>query len=193
MARLVLSMFVSLDGYIESPAGFEPPPWSDEVEARWSLAALATARHLLYGRVNFQFNKAFWSAAETDPAAPAASISYASTMNALPKTVVSRTLAGDPGWNASLASGDLGETVAALKRTVDGDIYSFGGAGLANSLVARDLVDELRLMIAPVLFGGGKRLFESGRPRLALRHVETTTTGVGNVILRYARERQEAT
>ena len=192
MAKLILSMFMSLDGYIEPPAGFEPPPWSKDVEAKWSQAALAGAGHLIYGRVNFLFNKAFWSAAETDPASPAATISYAATMNRLPKTVASRMLTGDPGWNARIVAQDLPGAVAALKRETQGDIFCFGGAGLANSLVALDLVDEFRLMVTPLLFGDGKRLFGPGRRRLAIRHVETAPTDVGSVILRYARERGEA-
>src|SRR5262249_29959607 len=143
MAKLVLSMFTSLDGYIEGPGGeFVPPAWSDDLERHWAGYALARAGHLLYGRVNFLFNKGFWSAAETDPNSPAAGIPHAATMNRLPKTVVSTTLTGDPGWNATLARDDLAGAVARLKATPGGDIYSFGGAGLANSLVALDLPDE---------------------------------------------------
>ena len=163
MADLVLTIFTSLDGYFTKPGGeFAPPPWSDEVEREWSLAALKRARHLLYGRVNFLFNKGFWSAADTDPASPAAGIAYAATMNRLPKTVVSRTLQGDPGWNGTLVKDDLKGAVERLKKSADGDIYCFGGAGLANGIVALDLVDEYRLMVTPTLLGDGKRLRAEG-------------------------------
>src|SRR3546814_1436201 len=95
MAKLVLSMFTSLDGYIEKPGGvFAPPAWSDDLERHWSGHALERAGHLLYGRTNFLFNKGFWGAAETDPESPAAGIAYADQMNRLPKTVFSTTLAG---------------------------------------------------------------------------------------------------
>ena len=115
MGKVVLAMFTSLDGYIERPAGeFVPPPWSDEVEREWSGNALARAGHLLYGRTNFLFNKAFWSAADTDPGSPAAGISYAGTMNRLPKTVFSTTLSGDPGWNATLVRDDIAGAIAGL-------------------------------------------------------------------------------
>lgn len=108
MAKLVLSMFTSLDGYIEGPRGeFRSPAWSDDVERHWSGYALERAGHLLYGRTNFLFNKEFWSAAETDPTSPAAGIAFSGTMNRLPKTVFSTTLAGDPGWNATLVKDDL--------------------------------------------------------------------------------------
>ncbi|MCC7276104.1 MAG: dihydrofolate reductase family protein, partial [Alphaproteobacteria bacterium] len=163
MAKLVLSMFVSLDGYIEAPGGvFVPPAWSADVERHWAGYALQRAGHLLYGRTNFLFNKAFWSAADTDPQSPAAGIAYAATMNRLPKTVFSRTLAGDPGWNATLVRDDLAGTITRLKAAPGGDLYLFGGAGIANSAVALDLVDEYRLMLTPGIMGDGKRLFESG-------------------------------
>jgi dihydrofolate reductase len=190
MAKLVLSIFTSLDGYIERPNGeFVPPAWSDDLARHWSGYALERAGHLLYGRTNFLFNKGFWSAAETDPKSPAAGIAYAGTMNRLPKTVFSRTLAGDPGWNATLVSDDIATAVARLKAEVERDLFSFGGAGLANSLVALDLVDEYRLMVTPDLFGDGKRLFERGRPRIALALIEAKPLDTGAVILHYRRDR----
>ncbi|HET7879490.1 MAG TPA: dihydrofolate reductase family protein, partial [Acetobacteraceae bacterium] len=135
------------------------------------------------------FNKAFWSAAETDPQSPAASIPHAATMNRLPKTVVSTTLAGYPGWNATLVSDDLPGAVARLKTTAPGDLYSFGGAGLAQSLMRHDLVDEYRLMVTPVLFGDGKKLFAPGRAQHALSLLSITPLDTGAVILHYRRER----
>ena len=190
MGKLVLSMFTSLDGCIEGPGGeFVPPAWSDDLATHWSGYALERARHLIYGRVNFLFNKAFWSAADTDPGSPAAGIPYAGTMNRLPKTVVSRTLAGDPGWNATLVRDDLAGAVARLKAEVPGDVYSFGGAGLANSLMALDLVDEYRLMVVPTLLGAGKRLFDEGRPRVPLALEECRRLDTGAVILRYRCDR----
>ncbi len=189
MADLVFTVFTSLDGYIEKPGGvFAPPPWSGEVEREWSARALSRAKHLLYGRVNFQFNKGFWSAAETDPNSAAASISYAGTMNALPKTVLSRTLAGDPGWNGRIAGPDLAAEVARLKREVTGgDIFAFSGAGLAQALFSAGLVDEFWLMLTPELFGAGKRLFNEGRPEATMALVECQRLDVGSVILRYRR------
>jgi dihydrofolate reductase len=192
MAKLVLAMFMSLDGYIERPNGeFAPPAWSDDLSTHWSGYGLAHARHLLYGRTNFLFNKAFWSAAETDPSSPAAGISYAGTMNRLPKTVFSRTMTGDPGWNATLVKDDVAGAVARLKASAEGDIYSFGGAGLANTLVRLDLPDEYRLMVTPELFGDGKRLFESGLPRLPLTLIDLLRMDTGAVILHYRRDRSQ--
>lgn len=192
MTKLVLAMFTSLDGYIERPNGdFVPPAWSDDLAQHWSGYGLAHAGHLLYGRVNFLFNKGFWSAAETDPSSPAAGISYAETMNRLPKTVVSRTLSGDPGWNGTLVKDDIAGAVAKLKATAKGDIYSFGGAGLANTLVRLDLPDEYRLMVTPDIFGDGKRLFDRGLPRLALELIDLKKMDTGAVILHYRRNRPQ--
>jgi len=189
MAKLVLSMFMSVDGYIEGKEGFVPPAWSDDLARHWSGYALERAGHLLYGRKNFLFNKGFWSAAETDPKSPAAGISYAGTMNRLPKTVFSRTLEGDPGWNATLVKDDLVGAIGKLKREAKGDLYLFGGAGIANSIVALDLVDEYRLMVTPDLFGEGTRLFEKGRGRLALALLAAKPLDTGAVILHYRRDR----
>src|SRR5690606_4083873 len=184
MGKLVLSIFTSLDGYIEGPGGaFVPPEWSNDLERHWSGYALERAGHLLYGRTNFLFNKAFWSAAETDPDSPAAGITHAGTMNRLPKTVFSTTMTGDPGWNAVLVRDDIASAVTRLKAEVRGDLYSFGGAGIANSLVALDLVDEYRLMVTPLLLGDGKRLFETGRPQLPLALIDVKPLDTGAVVL----------
>src|SRR5262245_17620866 len=122
MRKLVLAMFMSLDGYMAGPKGeFIPPPWSGEVEKHWSHYGLARATHLLYGRVTCSFNKEFWSAADSEPKSPAASISYAATMNRLPKTVFSRSLSGDPGWSGKLAGSDIAAEINALKSSEGGD------------------------------------------------------------------------
>ena len=190
MRKLVLSMFMSLDGYVTGPRGeFIGPQWSDDLAQHWSGYALQRAGHLLYGRVNFLFNKGFWEPAATDPNSPAAGVPHAADMNRLPKTVVSRTLSGDPGWNGRLLEGDLGEAVGELKRAAGGDIFSFGGAGLAQSLVARDLVDEYRLMITPDLFGDGQRLFAPGFERQSLKLIESRALDTGAVIVHYERLR----
>jgi dihydrofolate reductase len=188
--KLVLSMFVSLDGYIAGPNGeFIGPQWSGDLERHWSGYALERAGHLLYGRVNFLFNKGFWEPAATDANSPAAAIPHAATMNRLPKTVVTRTLAGDPGWNGRVARGELSSAVAELKQTAAGDIFSFGGAGLAQSLIERDLIDEYRVMITPGLLGGGLRLFAPGFERQPLQLLGSRQLDTGAVILHYQRHR----
>lgn len=190
MAKIVLSMFLSLDGYIEGPNGeFVAPDWSDDLERHWSGHAMAHAGRFLYGRVNFLFNKGFWAPAESDPESPAAGISHAATMNATPKTVFSTTLTGDPGWNGTVVADDLPGAVARLKAEEEKDLFMFGGAGIANSFMKLDLIDEYRLMVTPSLLGDGKRLFDGGTDRLGLTLAETLPLDTGAVILTYRRDR----
>lgn len=181
MSKLVLAMFMSLDGYIAGPNGeFLPPPWSADVADAWATHNLSHAAHLLYGRTNFEFNKGFW----TSPAATGQG--ETETMNRLPKTVVSRTLTGDPGWNANLIGADFSRAIPELKASVTGgDIYSFGGAGLAKSLMGEGLVDEYYLMVTPQLQGAGMRLFDGELPTVGLELLEARLLDVGAVILRY--------
>jgi len=184
MSDVVLAMFMSLDGCFEGPDGMAPPPWSGEVAQAWSGENLANAAHLIYGRANFAFNKDFW----TSPAA--ADAPQTATMNRLPKTVVSGAMSGDPGWNGTVVRGaDLAGRIAELKRDLTGDIYSFGGAVLARSLLLADLVDVVRLMVTPQLLGGGKRLFSPDQPPTSLTFVSARPLDVGSVILTYRRER----
>ena len=191
MKRLVLAMFMSVDGYIAGPNGeFIPPDWSDDLEKHWSGYALNRAGHLLYGRVNFLFNKEFWEPAATDPNSPAAGVPHASIMNTLPKTVFSNSLSGNPGWNGALAQGSLADSVSALKNGPGtGDLFCFGGAGLSQSLVNADLVDEYRLMITPNLLGSGLRLFQPGFDRQKLKLLESKQLNTGGVVLHYERAR----
>ncbi len=190
MRKLVLSMFMSLDGSITGPDGaFVGPDWSDQLEEHWSGYALGGAGRLVFGRVNFEFMKGFWGSAETDPESPAVGMSETPIMNRLPKTVFSTTLGRDVGWNGELAEGDPATVIADLKRRDEpGDLYSFGGAGMAHSLVAADLPDEYHLMITPNLMGGGRRLFGAS-PRIDLRLVESLPLDTGAIILRYERKR----
>jgi dihydrofolate reductase len=192
MRRLVLAMFTSVDGFVAGPHGeFSGPDWSADLEKHWSGHALERAGHLLYGRVSFLFNKALWEPAATDPNSPAAGFPHAATMNSLPKTVFSTTLEGELGWNATLARGNLSELVRYLKRAGSGerDLVSFGGASFARSLIARDLVDEYRLMVTPNLFGDGQRIFEPPFDGRNLKLLESRALDTGAVILHYERRR----
>ena len=180
--KLILAMFVSLDGYIAGPGGeFVPPPWSDDVARESPEWASENGGHILYGRVNFEFNKAFWTTNEAKgmPETP--------FMTDTAKSVASRTLKGDLGWKGH-AVADLAAEVARLKAQPGKDILSFGGAGVAHSLIEQDLPDEYRLMITPSLLGGGLRLFPDG-VRRDLELVESKALDVGSLIVRYARKR----
>lgn len=183
MAKLVLAMFTTLDGCVcHLDGSLEPPPFSAEVVEAWVNHNLREAAHLVYGRTCFEFNKDYW----TSPAA--AGQTETLTMNALRKTVFSHTLVGDIGWNAAVAHGTAPEVIGELKRKVrGGEIYCFGGAGMAHSLMAQGLVDEWFLMVTPRLLGQGKRLFEGALAPADLERVEARPLDVGSVILHYRR------
>ncbi|WP_211845680.1 dihydrofolate reductase family protein [Neoroseomonas eburnea] len=91
---------------------------------------------------------------------------------------------------ARIAGPDIAGEVARLKREARGNIFAFSGAGLANSLLAHDVVDEMRLMVAPLLFGDGKRLFADGRPAAVFALMDARPLDTGSVILRYRRTRE---
>lgn len=178
MRKLILSQVISLDGFTTGPDGaFVPPPWSDEVAQKWSGWAMEVGGLFVYGRVNFEFQREFWTNAEGD---------FAREYNKAPRVVVSRTLTGDPGWNAKVLR-DV-QALAALKAEPGKDLICFGGAGIAHSLAEADLIDEYRLMLVPYTLGGGKRLF-ADKTRRDFELVETITTDVGSLILTYRRKR----
>jgi dihydrofolate reductase len=190
MGKLCWAVFASLDGYYAGPKGeFIPPTWSDDMNNR-SLEIMAAAGHLIYGRVNYEFNRDFWLQAETDPASDAAGHSYAHGMNVLPKTMVSASQTGDPGWNGTIINGDLEGAVARLKAETAKDIYLMGSGTLAQSLIERDLIDEYQIMLTPNIQGDGMPIFTKGLPELGLTLAETRPFDTGAVLLRYVRNRE---
>lgn len=187
MPRLILSMFLTLDGFVESPAGqLIRPDWSDDLERHWSAPNVAPGSLLLYGRRAFEQNAALWPAMEKDENNSAEFRALARTMNELPKVVVSSTLA-DPGWNATACGAALADTVRRLKQTFGGDINAVGGVTLAASLLAADLVDEYRLLLMPQLFGAGHSLFKLAHAPITLNLQDVRRMDTGAVRLTYER------
>lgn len=189
MAKLCWSVFMSVDGYYAGPNGeFIPPAWSGDMESR-SLEITAATGHLIYRRINYEFNRDFWMQAQTDPDSPAAGVSYADRMNSAPKTMVSRTRTGDPGWNGVIVNDGLAEHVAKLKATTAKDIYLMGSGNLAQTFIQQDLIDEYQLLLIPHLQGDGLRVFEQSPADLGLALAETRPFDTGAVLLRYVRNR----
>jgi dihydrofolate reductase len=149
--------------------------------------AMATTSALLFGRRTWQVMAAAWPARAGDP--------FADRMNEIDKYVVSRTLtSGDLSWGNTtlLPAGDLIGAVQRLREKDGGDLQVMGSLSLARWLISNDLMDEYRLMIEPVILGGGKRLFpEDGRAR-TLELVATTTSSTGVHICTYRPVRQTA-
>ncbi len=183
MGKLVVTEFVSLDGVMEAPGGedFKYPGWSFEFNRgdegdKFKLDEALSAEALLLGRVTYEGFAKAWPSREGE---------FADKFNTMPKYVVSSTLE-DPEWNNStVLRGDVAEEVAKLRQEQDGDIVVHGSPRLVQALVEHDLVDELRLMVFPVVLGGGKRLFGDTSDKKALQLVDSKVVGDGVSILVY--------
>jgi dihydrofolate reductase len=184
VGRIVVTEFVSLDGVMEDPGGaetFKYGGWSFEFNRgdegdKFKLDETMSSQALLLGRATYEGFAEAWPSREGE---------FADKFNAMPKYVVSSTLV-EPGWNNStVLKGDVAEAVAKLRQEHDGDIVVHGSARLAQALLERDLVDELRLMVFPVVLGSGKRLFGETSDKKPLRLVDSKVVGDGVAILTY--------
>jgi dihydrofolate reductase len=189
--RIILSDFISLDGVVQAPGGPEEDSEGGFRHGGWSMPffdpetmgpvlgeVMAQTEALLFGRRTWDGMASAWPDRAGDP--------FADQMNAIPKYVVSRTLtseAASSGWNNTTLLGGQ-DAIGAIRqlrdRDGDGGIQVWGSASLAQQLVESDLVDEYRLMLEPILLGGGKSIFPSdGRARpLELVSVTQAKTGV---------------
>ena len=190
--RIVLSQFMSLDGVVQAPGGKEEDTDGGFSHGGWSFRwfdpdamgpaideAMESTEALLFGRRTWRVMADAWPGRAGDP--------FADKMNAIRKYVASRTLGdGDMEWNSELLPGDdaLG-AIRGLREQGSGDLQVMGSASLARQLVEHDLVDEYRLMIEPVVLGGGKRIFPEDGTMRPLELVSTTTSATGVHIARY--------
>jgi dihydrofolate reductase len=188
MGKIVVTEFVSLDGVIEAPGGgenFKHAGWTFEIDRgeegnKFKLDELDEAEAQLLGRVTYEGFSAAWPSMEDEAG-------FAEKMNSMPKYVVSSTLE-DPTWtNTTVLSGDFASEVAKLRDEVDGVILVAGSAQLVQGLVEHDLVDELRLMVFPVVLGSGKRLFGEHDDKKTLKLTDSRTLGEGIALLTYQR------
>jgi dihydrofolate reductase len=186
MGRIVVTEFVSLDGVMEDPGGaegFKHGGWTFEIARgeegdKFKLDETFASDALLLGRRTYEGFAAAW---------PSRSGEFADKFNTMPKYVVSSTLR-DPEWsNSTVLDGDLAEAVPELRRRHDGDVVVHGSAQLAQALLDQDLVDELRLMVFPVVLGSGRRLFGETGDKKRLRLTDSRTVGDGVEILVYQR------
>ncbi len=186
MGKIVVTEFVSLDGVMEAPGGGEEyrhGGWTFEIDRgkegdQFKLDELSEAEAQLLGRRTYEGFAAAWPQM-TDEAG------FAEKMNSMPKYVVSSTLTEADWNNSTVLGGDLVEEVTKLKQEVDGVILLAGSATLVQGLLENDLVDELRLMVFPVVLGSGKRLFGETTDKKPLRLVGSKTVGDGIAILTY--------
>jgi dihydrofolate reductase len=193
MGKIVVSEMVSVDGVSDDPAGvegFKRGGWTrkfdsdaERVDLRGKegeelhLAETRDSAALLLGRKTYEVFAVVWPQQEGRP--------LADNLNSMPKYVVSSTLE-DAGWNNStVLSGEMTDEVLRLKREIDGDILVYGSTQLVQTLVEHGLVDELRLLVHPVVVGAGKRLFGETSDKQALRLMDTRTVGDGVVLHTY--------
>jgi len=186
MGRIVVTEFVSLDGVMEDPGGaehFKHGGWTFQFDRgaegdQFKLDEVLEAEVQLLGRVTYQGFAAAWPKLEGTGV-------FGDKMNAMPKYVGSSTLETADWNNSTVLRGDLVEVVSRLRRDVDGVILVAGSAQLVQGLVEHGLVDELRLMVFPVILGSGKRLFGESSVAHRLRLTGTQTVGEGISILTY--------
>src|SRR5215212_3658615 len=181
MRKVVASEIVSLDGVVESPEKWHFPYFDDQMEEA-TRAAMAASDAMLLGRVTYEEFAAFWPSQEpTDE--DQETTDY---MNNTPKFVVSKTLEEPLEWNNStLIKGDVAEEITKLKGQPGKDISISGSPTLVRSLLEENLLDELRLMVHPIVVGSGKHLFEDGSDQKALELVDSKTFSTGVLYLTY--------
>lgn len=188
MGKIVVTEFVSLDGVMEDPGGAEGyrhGGWTFEFERgeegdRFKLDELKEAEAQLLGRVTYEGFAAAWPSMEDEAG-------FAEKMNGMPKYVFSSTLE-KPEWNnTTVLRGDFAAEIGRLKDEVDGVILVAGSAQLVQGLIEHDLLDELRLMVFPVVLGEGKRLFGDVSDKRTLGLADSRTVGDGLAILTYRR------
>jgi dihydrofolate reductase len=186
VGRIVVTEFVSLDGVMEDPGGsenFKHGGWSFEISRgeegdKFKLDETMASDALLLGRRTYEGFAAAWPSREGE---------FADRFNSMPKYVVSSTL-HDPEWtNSTVLSGDLAGEVKRVRDEHEGDVVVHGSAQLVQGLLEDDLVDELRLMVFPVVLGDGKRLFGETAVKKPLRLKSAQTVGDGVAILVYER------
>ena len=191
MGQIVVTEFVSLDGVMEDPGGaedFKHGGWSFKISRgdegdKFKLDETFASEALLLGRVTYECFAEAWPSRDGE---------FADKFNNMPKYVVSSTLA-EPEWNNStVLNGDVVEEVGKLRQELDGDIVVHGSAMLVQTLLEHDLVDQLRLMVFPVVLGSGKRLFGDTSDTKPLRLVDSKVVGDGVTILVYEPASSEA-
>ena len=194
MRKVIANEFMSLDGVVQAPGGadedtsggFAHGGWhmrfmEDEPAQQWVLASIVEAGGFLLGRRTYEIFAAYWPSASEDEQV------IAEPLNTKPKHVVSTTLTEPLEWqNSTLVDGDVATAVAALKQQEGGDLHVIGSSELVRALIEHELVDEFRLMIDPVVLGGGKRIFRDDGSLRSLRLIDGQVTSTGAILATYA-------
>ena len=193
MRKVIVNEWMTLDGVIQAPGykdedetgGFEHGGWHlqyfEDVSRGWVVDGYAEAGGFLFGRRTYESLASYWPHASQEEQA------IAKPLNTLPKYVASTTLSEPLAWhNSTLLRGDVVAAVAALKQEDGKDLHLIGSSELARVLIEHDLVDALRVMIDPILVGGGKRFLRDDGVLRPLRLIDSQITATGAILATYA-------
>jgi dihydrofolate reductase len=193
MRKVVVQVWATLDGVVQAPGavdedptgGFQHGGWSlryfDEAAMKWAVENVTGAGGFLLGRRTYEVFAAHWPDASEEEQV------LAEPLNTKPKYVASTTLTEPLQWqNSTVLQGEVAEAVAALKRQDGGELLAIGSTELVQTLVAHELVDEFRVIIDPLVVGGGKRLFPDDGALRPLRLVDSQVTTSGAILATYA-------
>ncbi len=193
MGRIIVSEFISVDGVVEDPGGaegYKHGGWTFKFNRgsdgdKFKMDEVMGSEALLLGRVTYEGFAAAWPSRSGDP--------FSDKFNSMPKYVVSSTLKKADWNNSTILKGDVVKEVSKLRQGLGGNIMVNGSAQLVQTLIANDLVDELHLMVFPVMLGSGKRLFGDTADMKVMQLSESKTVGDGVVILVYKAAAKAAT
>jgi dihydrofolate reductase len=193
MRKVIVNEFMALDGVAQAPGaadedttgGFKHGGWHmryfDDTSQKWVLQSITEAGGFLLGRRTYEIFAAYW------PNAPEEEQVIAEPLNTKPKYVASTTITEPLDWqNSTVLEGDVAGAVAALKQEDGADLHVIGSTQLVQTLIEHDLADEFRLMIDPLLVGGGKRIFRDDGALRPLRLVDGEITTTGAILATYA-------
>jgi dihydrofolate reductase len=182
MGKLIVSTFISLDGYTEAPNREMVPPAFSADLVRWFIEPNMEREGIfIYGRVTYEGMVAYWTS-------PAANAPQAARLVAMRKYVYSRTLQKADWGRVTISRGDdLAGDVAAMRRETDRDITILGSAQVANAFLRAGLVDAFHLLVNPILLGAGTPLFQGGYARQGLKLIQARALDTGSVVLDYVR------
>ena len=193
MRKVIVTEWMSLDGVVQAPGAADEDttggfahggwhlPYFEDLSQNWVVETLTAAGGFLFGRRTYEGFAAYW------PNASGEEQVVAQPLNTKPKYVASRTLTEPLGWqNSTVLQGDVAEAVAALKQEDGGDLLVIGSTQLVQTLIEHGLVDEFRVMIDPLVVGGGKRIFRDDGVLRPLRLVDSKVTMTGAILATYA-------
>jgi dihydrofolate reductase len=187
MRNIIVSMRVTLDGFIAGPQG--EMDWMeeflDEALATYESELQKTVDTALFGRVTYQGFESYWPKVALDPASPQGLVEYAHHLNAMRKLVFSKTLTRVEWTNAILVREMVPEEITKMKQEPGRDMLIHGSASIVQTLTKLGLIDKYQLLVFPVVLGSGKPLFQDIKDRVPLKLVETQTHPSGVVLLSY--------